>query len=211
VLDANNHQGEFGEDYIRVLASAAGLLVWTPDLDYDGVDPGIRWPGRVGWAATPAIDVQVKSWSTPCKSGGEWRFDGLNELHTDLRVAEILSAPTEAEGRPANEIFTDINTPFDDIQLYRAFPGDGFISLAAGLYALQSARDLISAAAPKAGVRRGSGLRARQRMTRRSPRTGRGGPYGHTASCPAAEGALSWSSAMTISRPLKGIRDHAVL
>jgi hypothetical protein len=48
MLDARNHQGKFGEDYIRVLASAAGLLVYTPDLDYDGIDPGLRWPGRVG-------------------------------------------------------------------------------------------------------------------------------------------------------------------
>lgn len=44
VLDARNHQGKFGQDYIRVLASAAGLLVYTPDLDYNGVDLLIRWP-----------------------------------------------------------------------------------------------------------------------------------------------------------------------
>jgi hypothetical protein len=30
VLDVNNHQGKFGQDYVRVLASAAGLLV-PPD------------------------------------------------------------------------------------------------------------------------------------------------------------------------------------
>jgi hypothetical protein len=80
VLDARNHQGKFGQDYVRVLASAAGLLVYTPDLDYDGIDLLIRWPGQVGAAASPAIDVQVKSWSNPRKSGGSWRFDGLNEL-----------------------------------------------------------------------------------------------------------------------------------
>jgi len=79
VLDARNLQGKFGEDYIRVLASAAGLLVYTPDKDYDGVDFLLRWPGRVGPAASPAIDVQVKSWSRPRKSGGIWRFDGLTE------------------------------------------------------------------------------------------------------------------------------------
>jgi len=80
VLDARNHQGKFGEDYVRVLASAAGLLVYTPDKDYDGVDFLLRWPGRVGAAASPAIDVQVKSWSRPRKSSGTWRFDGLNEV-----------------------------------------------------------------------------------------------------------------------------------
>ncbi|MQA98462.1 MAG: DUF4365 domain-containing protein, partial [Streptosporangiales bacterium] len=32
MLDSRNHQGKFGQDYVRVLASAAGLLVYTPDL-----------------------------------------------------------------------------------------------------------------------------------------------------------------------------------
>jgi Domain of unknown function (DUF4365) len=80
VLDAKNLQGKFGEDYVRVLASAAGMLVLTPDKDFDGVDFQLRWPGRVGPAASPAIDVQVKSWSRPQKSGGTWRFDGLTEV-----------------------------------------------------------------------------------------------------------------------------------
>jgi hypothetical protein len=93
VLDARNHQGKFGEDYIRVLASAAGLLVYTPDLDYDGIDFGIRWPGRVGSAASPAIDVQVKSWSTPHKSGGTWRFDGLNELQFNKLAGQAYTVP----------------------------------------------------------------------------------------------------------------------
>jgi hypothetical protein len=93
VLDARNHQGKFGEDYIRVLASAAGLLVYTPDLDYDGIDLGIRWPGRVGSAASPAIDVQVKSWSTPHKSGGAWRFDGLNEMQFNKLAGQAYTVP----------------------------------------------------------------------------------------------------------------------
>ena len=57
-----------------------GLLVYTPDKDYDGVDFLLRWPGRVGAAASPAIDVQVKSWSRPQKSGGILRFNGLTEV-----------------------------------------------------------------------------------------------------------------------------------
>ena len=74
--------------------------------------------------------------------------DGLAD--TELRVREILTALTTVEGRPADEIAGDINTPFDDIQLYRTFPdgmSDGFISLTAGLRRLQSVRDMISAAA----------------------------------------------------------------
>ena len=76
MLDDNNHQGKFGEDYVRVLASAAGLIVWKADLDVDGVDLLLRLPDH----AFPAIDVQVKSWSRPRRSGGTWRFDGLNEV-----------------------------------------------------------------------------------------------------------------------------------
>lgn len=93
MLDARNHQGKFGQDYIRVLASAAGLLIYTPDLDYDGIDLGIRWPGRVGSAASPAIDVQVKSWSTPHKSDGAWRFDGLNELQFNKLAGQAYTVP----------------------------------------------------------------------------------------------------------------------
>jgi hypothetical protein len=70
--------------------------------------------------------------------------DGLAD--SDVRVAEILATLTTAEGRSVEEIAGDINTPFDDIQLYRTFPDDDFISLAAGLAVLRSVRDLISTA-----------------------------------------------------------------
>jgi hypothetical protein len=76
VLDINSHQGKFGEDYVRVLASAAGLVVYKADIDRDGVDLILRWPDH----AFPTIDVQVKSWSRPRKSAGSWRFDGLTEV-----------------------------------------------------------------------------------------------------------------------------------
>jgi hypothetical protein len=83
MLDARNHQGKFGQDYIRVLASAAGLLVCTPDLDYDGVDLLIRWPGKSGAAAaTPAIDVQLKSWS-----------NGLNEKQFNKLAGTRFTVP----------------------------------------------------------------------------------------------------------------------
>jgi hypothetical protein len=93
VLDARNLQGKFGEDYVRVLASAAGLLVYTPDKDYDGVDFLLRWPGRVGAAASPAIDVQVKSWSRPRKAGGIWRFDGLTEVQFNKLAGRDYTVP----------------------------------------------------------------------------------------------------------------------
>lgn len=93
MLDANNHQGKFGQDYIRVLASAAGLLVYTPDLDYDGIDFLIRWPGKMGAAASPAIDVQVKSWSRPKNTDGHLNFNGLNEVQFNKLVGRAYTVP----------------------------------------------------------------------------------------------------------------------
>ena len=46
MLDARNHQGKFGTDYVRVLASAAGLLWSVDDIDMDGVDLCVKLPGR---------------------------------------------------------------------------------------------------------------------------------------------------------------------
>src|SRR4051794_11999548 len=114
VLDANNHQGKFRQDYIRALASAAGLLVYTPDLDHDGVDLLIRWPGRAGAAASPAIDAQVKSWSNPRKSGGTWRFGGLDEVQFNQLAGRAFTVPrylflviVPPDARTYSEILTD--------------------------------------------------------------------------------------------------------
>jgi hypothetical protein len=80
VLDARNHQGKFAEDYVRALASAAGLLIYQDDLDYDGIDLGFRFPGKVGRVSSPAIEVQVKSISTSRYVNGALNFSGLNEV-----------------------------------------------------------------------------------------------------------------------------------
>lgn len=80
MLEGKNHQGLFGEDYVRVLASAAGLVATKVGLDYDGVDFFVRWPGRIGTAASPGIDVQVKSWSKRRISGGSLQYGGLTEV-----------------------------------------------------------------------------------------------------------------------------------
>jgi hypothetical protein len=93
VLDAPNHQGKFGQDYVRVLASAAGLLVYEFDLDRDGIDLGLRFPGRLSDAASPGIEVQVKSWSTPRPSAGLWRYDGLNEEQFNKLAGDDYSVP----------------------------------------------------------------------------------------------------------------------
>jgi Domain of unknown function (DUF4365) len=113
VLDANNHQGKFGQDYIRVLASAAGLLVFTPDLDHDGVDFLIRWPGRTGAAASPAIDVQVKSWSRPENKEGHLHFSGLNEVQFNKLAGPEYLVPRYlflVTVPPDREIYSEILT-----------------------------------------------------------------------------------------------------
>jgi hypothetical protein len=73
------YQGAFAESYIRSLALASGLNVLHAVVDDDGVDAMIRYSGEVGAVASPGVDVQVKSWSTPSGSDAHWHFDGLNE------------------------------------------------------------------------------------------------------------------------------------
>lgn len=93
MLDARNHQGKFGEDYVRALASAAGLIVYKYDLDIDGIDLGLRLPGRVGRVLSPAIEVQVKSWSKSHHSAGEWYFDGLTETQFNKLAGADFTVP----------------------------------------------------------------------------------------------------------------------
>lgn len=98
-----------------------------------------------GWQREPRTWNNASIWSNA--DGYEVLVPSSDELvDTDLRVGEIISALTAVERRSADEIAGDINTPFDDVQLYRTFPDDDFISLAAGLAVLRSVRDLISAA-----------------------------------------------------------------
>ncbi|HET6295641.1 MAG TPA: DUF4365 domain-containing protein [Kribbella sp.] len=106
MLDAQIHQGKFGEDYIRVLASAAGLLVSQDDVDVDGVDFCIKKPGRSRFGWSPRIDVQVKTTSRPKRRAAAFDFDGLNQSQfsklagTDFSVPRFLFlviVPTRAD------------------------------------------------------------------------------------------------------------------
>lgn len=80
MLDQRNHQGKFGADYVRVLASAAGLIWAEDDADLDGVDLCIKQPGRTRNGFSPRIDVQVKTVSRIDRGRGVVNFDGLDHV-----------------------------------------------------------------------------------------------------------------------------------
>lgn len=93
MLDANQHQGKFGEDYVRVLASAAGLLVYQMDLDTDGIDLGFRVAGHVGRVAYPSIEAQIKTWSDPRDRAGQLNYRGLTERQFNRLAGPDFTIP----------------------------------------------------------------------------------------------------------------------
>lgn len=113
MLDARNHQGKFGADYVRVLASSAGLIWAEDDVDLDGVDLCIKMPGRTPRGFSPRIDVQVKTVSTVTPRRGVIDFRGLDEgQFTKLagggflvpRYLFVVHVP------PRADLYADLNT-----------------------------------------------------------------------------------------------------
>jgi hypothetical protein len=78
-MPTSQHQGKFGEDYVRVLAFAAGLLVMKDDPDVEGIDLGFRATGQHGRVSSPAIEARIKTWSAPSVSSGYPVSRGLSE------------------------------------------------------------------------------------------------------------------------------------
>jgi len=93
VLDARNHQGKFGVDYIRVLASAAGLVWSEDDVDLDGVDLCVKALGRSPHGFSPRIEVQVKTVSRPDVSGGFVNYDGLDQVQYNKLAGDEFIVP----------------------------------------------------------------------------------------------------------------------
>lgn len=93
MLEAKQHQGKFGEDYVRVLASAAGLIVVQGDIDVDGVDLGFRATGRYGQLMSPTVEAQIKTWSRPSVSNGHLNFRGLNERQFNKLAGPDFTVP----------------------------------------------------------------------------------------------------------------------
>jgi Domain of unknown function (DUF4365) len=93
MLDANQHQGKFGEDYVRVLASAAGLIVFKEDIDVTGVDLGFRAHGEYAKARFPTIEAQVKTCSVPEISSGILVFRGLDQERFNMLAGPGFTVP----------------------------------------------------------------------------------------------------------------------
>ncbi|MFD3706935.1 DUF4365 domain-containing protein [Nocardia sp. NPDC058658] len=93
VLDPHHHQGKFGHDYIRVLASAAGLVWSTDDIDVDGVDLTIKQPGRTRYGYSPQIEVQIKTVSRPKYRQGQLIFGGLSHTQFNQLAGADFAVP----------------------------------------------------------------------------------------------------------------------
>ncbi len=72
-LGDNNHKGDFGEQFVRALATAANLNV-SDSRDRLGIDWELTYPGRGGTRKFPQIQAQVKCWNRPEQAGEEWRY-----------------------------------------------------------------------------------------------------------------------------------------
>ncbi|MFE3684154.1 MULTISPECIES: DUF4365 domain-containing protein [unclassified Streptomyces] len=70
----NGHRGAFGEEFIRMLATAANLDVTRKERDRVGVDWQLGYAGRAGTRRFPAIEAQVKCTSSPDIHGEHIRY-----------------------------------------------------------------------------------------------------------------------------------------
>ncbi|MFF2083488.1 DUF4365 domain-containing protein [Nocardia sp. NPDC058176] len=93
MLDTRNHQGKFGADYVRVLASAAGLIWSEDDVDLDGIDLCLKMPGRTPRGFSPRIDVQVKTASKLEVRHGLLAYDGLHHAQFDKLAGDDYTVP----------------------------------------------------------------------------------------------------------------------
>ncbi|MDT8915064.1 DUF4365 domain-containing protein [Amycolatopsis sp. PS_44_ISF1] len=95
MLESLIRQGGFCADYVRTLASAAGLSVRPYDLERDGIDLGIRFPGRVNGVASPGIEVQIQAWpdSFDAPSAAEWDYAGITEVQFNRLAGDDFTIP----------------------------------------------------------------------------------------------------------------------
>ncbi|MET1073241.1 MAG: DUF4365 domain-containing protein [Umezawaea sp.] len=113
MLDARNHQGKFGADYVRALASGAGLLWAEDDVDLDGIDLCIKMPGRTPRGFSPRIDVQIKTVSTAVPRHGMIDFDGLDQAQFNKLAGDDFVVPRYlfvVHVPPKAHLYTDLST-----------------------------------------------------------------------------------------------------
>ena len=77
-------QGHYGEAYVHALVCAAGMTAFKKNLDVDGVDFQIGFPGRAPTMRYPAIEAQVKSWSSPVGDAEVFRYPLPLKNYDDL-------------------------------------------------------------------------------------------------------------------------------
>lgn len=87
-LQVDVWQGKYAEDLVRAVASAAGLTTARRDLDVDGVDLNIGYPGKLRGTGFPCIEVQIKSWRSPVVRENHFYYP-LKVRNYDLLVGEV--------------------------------------------------------------------------------------------------------------------------
>ena len=104
-LDRNNHQGWYGECFVRVLAAAAGLRVARPEPAVDGIDFHLSWIDR-SYDDYTVTRIQVKSSSVLREDDGPvWKFR-LTEPHFNALAGNstvpaflfLVKVPADAAG-----------------------------------------------------------------------------------------------------------------
>ncbi|MFI6804459.1 DUF4365 domain-containing protein [Streptomyces luteogriseus] len=99
----NGHRGAFGEEFIRMLATAANLDVTQKERDRVGIDWQLGYTGRRGTRRFPAIEAQVKCTSSPDIHGDHIRYPLKAKNYNELagpdyempRFLFLVLAPTD--------------------------------------------------------------------------------------------------------------------
>lgn len=91
VLDPNQHQGFFGESFVRALAAAAGLTVAKPEPDVTGEDFILTYKGELAGVRHPRSAVQVKSCIRDRVEHGRgaWKYPLRVEQFNQLAGADL--------------------------------------------------------------------------------------------------------------------------
>lgn len=94
-LNSEVWQGHFAEGLVGALARAAGLNPGKRELDVEGVDILIGFPGKAGTRRYPQIEAQVKSCSNPTYVGECFSYPIPIKNYNDLvgTVGEDFALP----------------------------------------------------------------------------------------------------------------------